>query len=333
MEIENRSVDVIIPTYKRASFLDRAIDSVLAQTYRFVNVIVVDDNNQNDEYRLETEKLMLKYSSNSRVTYLKHERNMNGAAARNTGIRYSSADFIAFLDDDDFYLSTKIELQIKELCTKDETWGGCACFHVRRYKKYAYKKFSINENFLGDYCYDFLSGKTSTPSSTLLIKSEVFRSIGLFDETFRRHQDLEFLVRFYQKYKMAVSPHYAVFMQTEGFRNYPKSEIAYEIKNKFLEKYKNEIQRYTLKQQREIYKSQWFEVAVLFLRDRDLVNARRLFSNYIFVKGERSYVDYFRVLFFLIVGYFPNFRKLISILFGLTVYRRFSGNIDGRILV
>src|SRR5699024_12399636 len=96
-------VSVIMPTYKRADMLERAINSVLNQTYNDVELIVVDDNNPNTVYRKETSKVMKKYKNYNRVRYIKHERNMNGAVARNTGIFYSTGELITFLDDDDWY--------------------------------------------------------------------------------------------------------------------------------------------------------------------------------------------------------------------------------------
>ena len=114
---------IIIPTYKRNTTLERAINSVLNQTIGNLEIIVVDDNDEKSKYRKLNEKLMSKYRNNSKVIYLKHKRNLNGAAARNTGILYSKSKYIAFLDDDDEYLEKKIELQIKLLKQLDNTWG------------------------------------------------------------------------------------------------------------------------------------------------------------------------------------------------------------------
>ena len=68
-------VSIVIPTYKRPNRLDRAIDSCLAQTYKDIEIIVVDDNSDGDEFRLQTEELMLKYEDNPAVRYFKHSVN------------------------------------------------------------------------------------------------------------------------------------------------------------------------------------------------------------------------------------------------------------------
>ncbi|MEI6865492.1 glycosyltransferase family 2 protein [Flavicella sp.] len=316
-------VDVIIPSYKRPIYLSRAIDSVLSQTYSKVRAIVVDDNNFGDAFREETQKMMQKYIGNPKVIYLKHEVNKNGAAARNTGIRYSKADYIAFLDDDDFYKPDKIRNQVEKISNLDDTWGGVCCFHTRRYKNYTFAIYSVKEKESGNYAFDFLSGITSTPSSTLLVRRSLFNTIGLFDESFVRHQDLEFLMRFYRSYKMAVSPNYDVYMQTEGFRNYPNSKQAFQIKAKFLKTFEVDISSFDMNMQMKIMKNQWFEVACLFLKEKDYKSARDLFNKFIFVEGVIKFKDILRVLFFLISGYFPRFKKITSCFLGLTIYRKY----------
>ncbi len=321
--MNNPQVTVIIPTYKRSLYLGRAIESVLSQSYSNIQIIIVDDNNPEDEFRKKTESLMSQYLNNSAVVYLQHEKNKNGAAARNTGIKYSNAEYIAFLDDDDFYKPDKILNQMNVLQRRDETWGGCCCFHSRRYKSYAYAIYSVNKNNTGKYSKEFLIGETSTPSSTLLVRASVFQHIGNFDESFERHQDLEFLMRFYRSYKMKVSCNFDVCMQTEGFRNYPNSQKAFEIKSKFLNTFQEDIGLFDKKEQSLIYKNQWFEVACLFLKDRDLKNAFRLFKKHVFVKGQIKLIDYVRVSFFLITGYFPVIRKITSYILGITLYRNY----------
>lgn len=107
-------VSIVIPTYKRASYLARAIDSVLEQTYEDIEIIVVDDNGNNSKHRADTEKLMVeRYGDNTKVIYLKNDENIGGANARNKGAEVSVGDYLCFLDDDDIFLPDKIETQLK----------------------------------------------------------------------------------------------------------------------------------------------------------------------------------------------------------------------------
>ena len=100
-------VSVVIPTYNRASIIGRAIDSVLSQQYRAVEVIVVDDGSTDG-----TEDLVRKYDS--RVRYVR-QPNAGVSAARNLGLRETKGEFIALLDSDDEWLPWKIELQVAAL--------------------------------------------------------------------------------------------------------------------------------------------------------------------------------------------------------------------------
>ena len=102
-------VSVIIPTYKRSDFLCTTIDSVLAQTYPNIEIIVVDDNGLGTTFQQATEKRLLPYIRMKQINYICHEVNKNGSAARNTGFRASHCEYINFLDDDDELLLEKID--------------------------------------------------------------------------------------------------------------------------------------------------------------------------------------------------------------------------------
>jgi glycosyltransferase involved in cell wall biosynthesis len=101
-------VSIIIPTYKRNKYLSRAIESCLAQTYRDIEIIVVDDNEPDSDFARETKSIV---SGFPQVKYIKNARNLGGARTRNEGLYAAAGEFVAFLDDDDEFLPTKIEEQ------------------------------------------------------------------------------------------------------------------------------------------------------------------------------------------------------------------------------
>ena len=203
--MEQPLVSIIIPTYKRPDTLDRAINSVLNQTYKNIEVIVVDDNNPDTEGRHLTESKMAPFADNPRVRYIKHEKNKNGSAARNTGARYSQAKYVAFLDDDDEFLPEKIAAQVKRLEELPEEYAVC-------YTKVVFEKENGNiseskENREGDLFFDALTRELSFQAgSNLFIRKEVFDSIGGFDESFKRSQDKEVVTRLLQHHKIAYAP-------------------------------------------------------------------------------------------------------------------------------
>lgn len=193
-------VSVIITSYKADSRLDEAINSVLNQTYSNYEIIVVDDNNPDTPERLFTEQLMEKYNDYGNIIYIKHEKNKNGAAARNTGIETATGSYIAFLDDDDYYYPTKIEETVKLLeenpeyssvYTSVEVYRDGRLVKSRTAEKsgYIWKELLLNEGLLGT-------------GSNLFFKSSAMRTIGDFDERFIRFQDVEYMLRFSKKYRV-----------------------------------------------------------------------------------------------------------------------------------
>lgn len=102
-------VSIVIPTYSRNDTLVRAIESALNQTYSNIEIIVVDDNPSDSEWRNKTEKLMDRFADESRIHYHKNKKNLGGAGARNEGIAIARGEYIAFLDDDDEYLPENVQ--------------------------------------------------------------------------------------------------------------------------------------------------------------------------------------------------------------------------------
>lgn len=104
-------VSVVIATYRRDSFLRKAIESLTLQTYPAVEIIVVDDNA--DKGWNETVSSLVSEFSN--VKYICNSANMGSAEARNIGIHNAGGMYITFLDDDDIYLPDKIEHQVSAM--------------------------------------------------------------------------------------------------------------------------------------------------------------------------------------------------------------------------
>ena len=196
-------VSVIIPTYKRPNFLDRAINSVLQQTYPNIEIIVVDDNNPGTEGRFLTERIMEGFKESPNVYYIKHEHNKNGSAARNTGAFSSKGSYIAFLDDDDQYLPKKIESQVNMLESLSDDWGFCYNqYYTQRGDE---KPVPVNEHRQGDLYLNALmhKGFCINLGSNVLIRRKAFETVHGFDESFKRNQDHEIMVRLLRLYKIA----------------------------------------------------------------------------------------------------------------------------------
>lgn len=201
--MKNILVSIVIPTYGRPQTLERAVNSVLNQTYKNIEVLVVDDNNPDTDARKETEEVMHRLKeSDERVVYLQHPCNKNGSAARNTGIFNSHGKYVALLDDDDEFKPNKIAVQLETMEKLDDSWAACITgFDKLRDGELMGVGAETKE---GNILLDALGRNYYACSgSNLFIRRYVLDEIHGFNESFKRNQDLELLVRILQKYKVA----------------------------------------------------------------------------------------------------------------------------------
>lgn len=284
-------VSIIIPTYKQRGGLKKSIDSALNQTYKYIEVIVVDDNDPDTNERRETEMIINGYSGDPRVIYIKHEVNKNGAAARNTGIRNAKGDYIAFLDDDDLFLPQKIEKQIEFLEFQ---------------KKYdaVYNLVSINgkvvksENLSGNLLKELLMEQTAMFTSSLLFRKEALKTIGGFDENFRRHQDYELMVKYFlQGYEVGCIQEVLTEYSSMGGNNVRGKKLE-DLKKQFLSQFEDAINR--LEEEKKgtkkiIIGSNYAYVFVSHIVNKEYYFALKLFIKYglFYTKGFISYLHYF----------------------------------------
>lgn len=177
-------VSIIVTTYKRSGdFLIRAINSLLEQTYKNIEIIIIDDNNPNSLHRVETERCLQQFFKNTKIVYIKNEKNIGGALARNEGIKFSTGDYITFLDDDDKYLPEKVKRQL-EFMVKYEyemTFTELKIYNNKE-KLVDYRKYAQIDNFdkTSLLKYHILRHITGTP--TFMYKSDAIRRIGAFTD-------------------------------------------------------------------------------------------------------------------------------------------------------
>ncbi len=184
-------VSVIIPTYKRSFRLAIAVDSVLNQTYKNIEIIVVDDNND-DQYKVQTRQELDEYISNKKIRYISHEINRGGCVARNTGGFEAKGNFIAFLDDDDFYEPNKIEEQLNFL-NQNKSLDACIC-SMYRVDEDNISIVSRENDARGSTLKEaLLDGNVFT--SMIFIKRDLFIKLGGFSEI-PRYQDRFFHLKF-----------------------------------------------------------------------------------------------------------------------------------------
>ena len=191
----NNTVSVVIPTYKRTTTLKRAIDSVLAQTYKDIEIIVVDDNSEFKDIREENRKLIKSYN-NKKILFIENQKNLGGGLSRNEGIKKASGDYIAFLDDDDEFLPQKIEKQLSFYKkNKNNNIAMVYCFAEMinvNGSSYIYNR-EINGNNIISHVNNCIAA-----TSWWLCPKEKLLEVGCFEDISSR-QDASLLLKFLLK--------------------------------------------------------------------------------------------------------------------------------------
>jgi glycosyltransferase involved in cell wall biosynthesis len=183
--IADFSVSVIIPTHDRRKELHRALNSIFNQTWPADEVIVIDDGSKDDTKQTVTDSF-------PQVKYISQE-NLGVSAARNTGIKMASSQWLAFLDSDDEWLPKKLEKQIVilkqnpnyHICHTNEIWirKGKRVNPKRKHEKYG--------GFIFDKCLPLC---VISPSS-VIIHNSIFRKYGGFDISLPVCEDYDFWLR------------------------------------------------------------------------------------------------------------------------------------------
>ncbi|HAZ29024.1 MAG TPA: hypothetical protein DCY48_04615 [Candidatus Magasanikbacteria bacterium] len=203
------SVSVIIPTHNRPAILEKAVESVLGQTFQDFELIIVDDGGV---LPLDTTQPLF---TNPKIRMFRHEKSLGGGAARNTGIRNARGEYVAFLDDDDFWLPNKLEIQMEQFFhTPDDVGFSFGSVYIIMNEE---KKMTNVHSGVKDFHELSLTNFKGFLTSTLVVKKYVFQHSGLFDETLPSHQEAELVIRITKKYKgMGINIPLVVMLMTSG---------------------------------------------------------------------------------------------------------------------
>jgi len=180
-------VSVIIPTHNRRKLLQRALTSVLRQTYEPLEIVVVNDGSSDDTNELVSNLL----NDHPCIRYLKHSRPKGAPAARNYGISEAKGEFLTFLDDDDELLPDNIKYCMQHY--SDKYAYVCPGYtRITTQKRYTILPKSI-------ITYDAMLYKITT-GNQILARKERVQKLGGFDETLLSSQDYDMWLRLNKKY-------------------------------------------------------------------------------------------------------------------------------------
>ncbi|MGR5208781.1 glycosyltransferase family 2 protein [Vibrio sp. PNB23_22_7] len=218
-------VTVVIPVYNRSHIVGRTLNSVAAQTYKNIEIIVVDDYSDDS---LELQAILEEYDLN--IKYIRHETNMHGGAARNTGIEAATGEYIAFLDSDDLWAEDKIEQCVRKgvsekeiLYSKIEDRGLVKpIFAFNNSKK-------VDEYLIVD--------RQAMQTSSLFMRSN-FAKVVRFDPSLKRFQDTDFIIRAQKQFgaKFSLVDSVLVYMSDDDKGSRISSSVDPEPAKVWLEK-------------------------------------------------------------------------------------------------
>jgi glycosyltransferase involved in cell wall biosynthesis len=231
-------VSVVLPTFNRASLLPRAIESVLGQTFRDLELIVVDDCSTDD-----TPRVVEQYAGN-RVSFIRLERNLGAAAARNVAIRLAVGELVAFQDSDDEWLPEKLERHIRTFDEPSETSRidvvYCDMLRVLADGTTSYLRSP-----------EIVPGRFVNPDTRFyqvwmlgiqacVIRRECFDAAGLFDESLPSFEDLELFIRLSRTVRFAhIGEPLVRYHETEGLSKNRAANRA--ARRRLLELYETDL--------------------------------------------------------------------------------------------
>lgn len=220
----NPLVSVVIPTYNRANLLPKAIESVFQQTYKNIEIIVVNDGSTDS-----TLDVLKRYAGNIRIIQANHSGTSN---ARNLGMKASRGNYICFLDSDDSYYPHKIEIQVEVIEANPEIAmistevsgvfpdGKIDQYHLRNYHptygihNLAFDTIYLEKKNINIRCVQkeipFYYGRifkyvlmgTLVMSNTVMFKRQILDVVGYQDERFKYGQDYNFVVRICKEFNV-----------------------------------------------------------------------------------------------------------------------------------
>lgn len=225
-------VSVIIPSYNREKTIERAVMSVLNQTYKDLELIVVDDCSKDNTVEV------LKSIKDDRLKIIRLEKNSGACVARNVGVENAQGDYIAFQDSDDEWLLDKLEKQMAIFEKEKVDLVFCA-----------FNRFGLGKNLTcpklseGIVERKVLLEDSRISTQTLVGKKECFENVK-FDPEMPRLQDYDITIRLSKKY--------SIYFVNEPLVNmYVQNDSISKNKNKMIRaetiifsKYKDDIEKY-----------------------------------------------------------------------------------------
>lgn len=256
-------VSVIIPTYNRAHLLGKCIRSILDQSYKNLEIIIIDDAS------VDNTKIVVSSFPDKNIRYIMNAENKGPAGARNIGIENAKGDFIAFNDSDDIWLPDKLE---KEMNLFHEGIGVVYCRMQRIFnRKKIIMPFTTIKHLQGDIFHE-LAKCSFVATPTVIIRYDYIRKVGLFDEDLPIGEDWDFFLRLAQKCDFAFCDEILVESNLEDDSI---TKIASRNVDLSISSYQKILEKHSLDFSNEVKSLLNFEIGTLFALKNEMKEARK----------------------------------------------------------
>lgn len=194
--MSEKLVSVVITTHNQSKALCSAIDSVLAQTWKNLEIILVDDASTDNTF----ERIQKTYGNLDNLMYIANDECLGAAASRNVGVSYARGDYIAFLDADMLWSPDKLEKQMNRMLGQDSSHNAVYCSYaaVGKEDSAEFPPEDVPLECRGGDIYPYSLDRQLIDVSTLLLSKEVFEQIGGFNAQLHALQEYEFSIRLAQ---------------------------------------------------------------------------------------------------------------------------------------
>ena len=275
MKVERPKISVIIPVYNRERSIVKAVDSVLLQSFKNFEIVIVDDCSTDNSVGVVKEFI------DYRIKVFQLEKNSGAAAARNYGIQQCTSEFISFLDSDDTFEEDFLKVTHETLSNSGDDigfmWTGSNILQDAKIDKQFWQPKRMETPQL-----TFLKELKIGTGAGITVKREVFEKCGYFDERLPAAEDTEFFFRITQSYDYVNAPQYLINIYRDNndrmSKNFKNIARAYNI---FLPTYFSIINRDKFLQTKFYYKMMWLNYHL-----RDKRKARNYYEK--IPKGLRS---------------------------------------------
>lgn len=200
MKTEKPLVSCIITTFGRDfSVIKRSINSALTQDYKNLEIILVDDNGQGSEMQ----KSIAKSVEKLKIKYIPLTKNSGAQVARNTGIKNSTGELVAFLDDDDEWMKEKISEQVKLFLKNMDAGLIYSKGYIKDEDTGKMRPYFDDAKYRQDVTYVDMLGDDKVGTTTqAMVPRAVFEKVGMFDLALPARQDYEMWLRISEQYSI-----------------------------------------------------------------------------------------------------------------------------------